>query len=88
MVYHRGMKIDLTSETFTLENLRLLTSKQLSTARVYTQCDVMKADHKLYHQMWIRSTEDEARRRFAMVQHVGHEKFGWAKPFGKFAESF
>ena len=82
------MKIDLTSETFNLENLHALTSHQLSTVRLYTQCDIMKADHKLYHQMWIRSDADDARRRLAMVKQVGHEQFGWEKPFGQFAGSF
>ena len=82
------MKIDFTSVTFNLENLHALTSYQLSTVRLYTQCDIMKADHKLYHRMWIRSDADEARRRLAMIKQVGHEQFGWEKPFGQFASSF
>jgi len=83
-----GMEINLTKEAFNLTNLRALTSYQLGTVRLYTQCDIMKADHGSHHQMWIRSDADAARRRLAMIQLVGHEQFGWEKPFGRFAESF
>jgi hypothetical protein len=78
----------ITIETFNLETLRSLTSNQLYTACLHTRCDIMKADHGLTQQMWIRSSADDARRRFAMIQQVGHEQFGWEKPFGRFSGVF
>ena len=82
------MKDNLLPETITLEFIRTLTSFQLYNARLYTLCDILKADHNLHNQMWIQCDEETARLRLAMIRHVGHEKFGWEKPIGKFADIF